>query len=359
MNLAFFTGRRLSVSLHVIAWIIIFAFPVYVFTFESHTNDQFFFRFFLHAIAYVAIFYLNYLWLVPSFFIKGKKRNYFIITILVIGCFYLAIEAGSNLYEHFNADGNQMELKFEEFWKMNNLPRPPQSWHWVSYFFTTILVSGFGLGLRLANQYVKDEKVRKELERERLNSELAFLKNQISPHFFFNTLNNIYSLVEINADDAQKSILRLSKLMRYLLYESEQGNTQLSHEIEFMQNYVDLMKLRLSDKVRLELSFPEPFTDISIPPLLFVPFIENAFKHGISYREASYIKMSLWVDSSHVRFTCSNSLGSKQTASPETHSGIGLENVKKRLALLFPQKHELSISKSDNSFDVSLSITVS
>ena len=137
--------------------------------------------------------------------------------------------------------------------------------------------------------------MQKETEKEKLNSELAFLKNQISPHFFFNTLNNIYSLISINAEDSQKAVLKLSKLMRYLLYESEQGNTKLSNEIDFMNNYIDLMKLRMNDKVDLTVSFPKKYEDKNIPPLLFIPFIENAFKHGISYREKSFIDINMMV----------------------------------------------------------------
>ena len=122
-----------------------------------------------------------------------------------------------------------------------------------------------------------------------LNTELAFLKNQINPHFFFNTLNNIYSLVQINVGDGQKAILQLSKLMRYLLYDTDKGEQPLSREIEFMTTYIDLMKLRLSEKVSVTVVFPENFDNVLIPPLLFLPFIENAFKHGISYRKSSFI----------------------------------------------------------------------
>jgi len=203
---------------------------------------------------------------------------------------------------------------------------------------------------------MENEKQRKELEKERLNSELAFLKNQISPHFFFNTLNNIYSLVQINTDDAQKSILKLSKLMRYLLYETEHGNIQLSQEIEFMMNYLDLMKLRLTQKVELNVSFPVKYKDISIPPLLFIPFIENALKHGVSYRDRSFIHILMEVNDQEIIFSCSNSIVTKTEETAD--SGIGLENIKKRLALLFPLKHSLKITQADASFQVDLRINL-
>jgi LytS/YehU family sensor histidine kinase len=202
------------------------------------------------------------------------------------------------------------------------------------------------------------EKLQKELEKEKLNSELAFLKNQISPHFFFNTLNNIYSLIGINAEDSQKAVLKLSKLMRYLLYESEKGDSKLSTEIEFMNNYIDLMKLRMNEKVALNVSLPADYDDRSIPPLLFIPFIENAFKHGISYREKSFIEISFLVTPDSLSFRCANSLFKSRDESDSGHSGIGLENVRKRLGLLFPGKHDLKINKTDSEFEVLLQINL-
>jgi LytS/YehU family sensor histidine kinase len=144
--------------------------------------------------------------------------------------------------------------------------------------------------------------------------------------------------------------------MRYLLYESEHGNTKLSSEIDFMVNYIDLMKLRMNNKVNLEVTFPEKCEDISIPPLLFIPFIENAFKHGISYREESFIKISMLCAQDSVTFRCANSLVEKQEETKNERPGIGLDNVKKRLTLLFPEKHDLKISRSEKAFEVLLYI---
>jgi LytS/YehU family sensor histidine kinase len=214
----------------------------------------------------------------------------------------------------------------------------------------------FSVGLRVLERHSDIEKWQKELEKEKLNSELAFLKNQISPHFFFNTLNNIYSLISINQEDSQKAVLKLSKLMRYLLYESEDGNTKLSNEIEFMNNYIDLMKLRMSEKINLKITFPESYEDKSIPPLLFIPFIENAFKHGISYREKSFIEISMTTKQDSISFRCVNSVAKTREGTDNAHSGIGLENVSKRLNLLFPGTHDLKINRSDTEFEILLQI---
>jgi LytS/YehU family sensor histidine kinase len=200
------------------------------------------------------------------------------------------------------------------------------------------------------------EKRQKELEKEKLNSELAFLKNQISPHFFFNTLNNIYSLIGINTGDAQNAVLKLSKLMRYLLYDSEQGLSQLSSEIDFMNNYIDLMRLRMNEKVNLRVNFPSKYENTAIPPLLFIPFIENAFKHGISYREKSFIDIGMEVGKEWITFISRNSIVKPMEETGTERSGIGLDNVTKRLNLLYPGKHELTIDRENAIFYVLLKI---
>ena len=144
--------------------------------------------------------------------------------------------------------------------------------------------------------------------------------------------------------------------MRYLLYDSERGGTLLSQEIEFMKNYIALMKLRLSPKVDLKISFPELHDDLKIPPLLFIPFIENAFKHGISHREPSFINILMDVDKKKIVFSTENSIGKNTQASVKDQSGIGLDNVKKRLALLFSDNYQLDISQTDAVFSVKLTI---
>jgi sensor histidine kinase YesM len=144
--------------------------------------------------------------------------------------------------------------------------------------------------------------------------------------------------------------------MRYLLYDSEQGLSQLSSEIDFMNNYIDLMRLRMSDKVKLQVHFPSKYENAAIPPLLFVPFIENAFKHGISYREKSFIAISMEVGKEWITFTCRNSIVKPVEETGTERSGIGLENVSKRLNLLYAGKHELTIDKSNATFHVILKI---
>lgn len=347
-----FSGKRISVFLHIAAWSVLFLLPIYLTSTERKVDMFFVGRVYMRTISYVALFYINFFWLVPLVLFKGKKLKFYLSLVGIILALYIISET-VNLYFFTNlADFANLND--------NNSHKPSPFFFWrfdiYNYLLTSILISGFSLALRMSAKYNENEKKRKELEKEKLSSELAFLKNQVSPHFFFNTLNNIYSLTEINTKEAQNAILQLSKLMRYLLYESEKGDIRLGSEIAFMKNYIDLMKLRINDKVSLSTSFPDNDPPVFIPPLIFIPFIENAFKHGVSYREQSFIHIEVTIHNNEIFFRCRNSLSKKHEDISD--SGIGLDNVTKRLALLFPGMHQLSITQENNVFDVSLSIQV-
>lgn len=352
-SMSFFSGKKLSILLHIVAWSILFLIPIYLITVEMDRDLFFVQRVYLRTIIYVLIFYLNYFWLIPALLFKGRKVRYYISMAAIIVSLYVLNEGINRSV--FIKEEIKNQQAYERISKDFKIPKHPWKFDIYNYLFTSILISGFSIGLRMTGRYQENEKKRKELEKEKLSSELAFLKSQVSPHFFFNTLNNIYSLTEINTKEAQNAILQLSKLMRYLLYDSEKGDTKLSSEIGFMKNYIELMKLRLSEKVSLTFSFPEKFKDISFPPLLFISFIENAFKHGVSYRDSSFIYIELSLQGDSIHFICNNSMGRKSEGSNE--SGIGLENIKKRLALLFPEKHRLTIIQTEKSFEVDLVIT--
>jgi LytS/YehU family sensor histidine kinase len=360
MNTTTHKNRSLPVVLHTLAWLLLIILPQLIINRYWGSTKHVAWGFYLGATLYGIIFYVNYLWLVPRFYLQQKRVIYFVSATAVIVVLYFFFIMVNEQYFHNAEHEKQIAEAFEKLMKDNVIPKPPMKQLQLYYFLLiSVIVTGFSIGLRVIEQHTASEKRQKELEKEKLNSELAFLKNQVSPHFFFNTLNNIYSLIEINTKDAQEAVLKLSKLMRYLLYESEHGKTNLSSEISFMSHYVDLMKLRLSQKVELKVDFPQVENNIEIPPLLFIPFIENAFKHGISYREKSFIHISMTVENNKIKFSCFNSLGqTSDKNSNENHSGIGLENVKKRLNLLFPDKHTLSIEKSDSEYMVLLEIEI-
>ena len=238
-----------------------------------------------------------------------------------------------------------------------NMPAIIKISHFLSWLVTAILILGFNIAIRLLFQSMRDEEKMKELERERLSSELEYLKYQINPHFFMNTLNNIHALVDIDAEKAKSSIIELSKLMRYVLYESNNPKISLSREIQFIENYVTLMKLRYIDSVHVEIDIPSILPEVQIPPLLFISFVENAFKHGVSYREESHIKIELHINEDNtLTFHCVNS---NFTKTEEKHHGVGLENISKRLKLLYESNYTLDIKKDDDIFDVLLIIPLS
>jgi len=367
MKKNFFRGNKIKVFLHLLAWAILVGLPLY-FIKRWDVGQDFIWLYYISTLISGIIFYVNYLFLVPKFFFDKKKYRYYLSVLILIVCFYFISDVANKLIFKYKSDpaGNEQFSRPSE--EQNRImppgegapharPGPPfREMHLYNYGFTSLFLVFFSIGLRVLERQSKIEELQKEMEKEKLNSELAFLKNQVSPHFFFNTLNNIYSLISINAEDSQKAVLKLSKLMRYLLYESEQGKTMLSSEIDFMNNYIDLMKLRMSEKVKLTVTFPEKYEDRNIAPLLFVPFIENSFKHGISYREKSFINISMEVNMNSIIFKCVNTVPKGKENNDSDHNGIGLENVRKRLNLLFPGTHNLKISKSDNEFEILLEI---
>ncbi len=362
-------GNKLKIILHLLAWTILLGLPLY-FNKRWQVGSDFIWLYYINATISAIIFYLNYLILLPGFFFDHKRHKYFITAFLMLIFFYfISDKANEFVFKYISVGQKTEEIKSAPEERKEPGPpgvgkftgRPPvrqRQMHLFNYAFTSVFLLFFSMGLRVLERQSQIEKLQKEMEKEKLNSELTFLKNQISPHFFFNTLNNIYALISINSEDSKKAVLKLSKLMRYLLYESEQGNTRLSNEIDFMNNYIDLMKLRMSDKISLSVSLPGKYDDFKIPPLLFIPFIENAFKHGISYREKSFIEIRMTAISASISFRCVNSIIKSREIADSGHSGIGLENVNKRLNLLFPGKHDLKINKSDTEYEVLLKINI-
>jgi two-component system, LytTR family, sensor kinase len=389
MSPVMFASKRIYYLIHILVWTTLFILPTYLMYVESSHDTVFLQRTYLQAILYAIVFYVNFTYFVPRFFFRKKQRLYVILVVVLVTGLTL-VEGLADRYifhrgerkpakEMLKPDvapnfseklapqappGAEVPFKAKPQPPAETRPgSPSKNWPTYNFLLISFLVAGLGLGLRIAERLIEQEKQQKEAEKDKLRTELAFLKNQINPHFFFNTLNNIYSLIATIPADGQKAVLQLSRLMRYLLYETEQDDTDLSREVAFMTNYIDLMKLRLSDKIDLQVNFPDNHADLTIPPLIFLPFIENAFKHGISYRNPSFIHVSMAVEGNLVRFECRNSIipkiEEKNGNGERKSSGIGLENVKKRLALLFPEKHRLEIRKSDAEFYVILELDVS
>lgn len=222
-------------------------------------------------------------------------------------------------------------------------------------FFGGLLLMGMNLGVKLYFRSQEDADILSQIEKHALERQLQYLKYQVNPHFFMNTLNNIHALVDIDPERAKTSIVELSKLMRYVLYEGNNKLTSLSREVQFLRNYVRLMSMRYSDNVRISLDVPEILPDSMLPPLLLVIFVENAFKHGISYRNKSFVEISLKPQADRLLFNCRNSRQQKPQ-DENMKGGVGLSNVRRRLDLLFPGNYTLDIKEQEDTYTVCLDI---
>lgn len=263
------------------------------------------------------------------------------------------VYASSSIH-YFFTDGENKIYKVRK-----NIPRDRHS---LSFFhpysvqmLLIVFVLAFNICVRLFFNTVRNDERLIELEAEKLRVELDYLKYQINPHFFMNTLNNIHALIDIDKSKAQSSIMELSKMMRYVLYESSNSCIPLEKEIQFLTYYIALMRLRYTDKLKVSASFPMSGHRVSIPPLLFIPFLENAFKHGVSYNRDSEIDVRICFEDKSLIFLCKNTMNARRN---DKRPGIGVENVKKRLELLYNNEFVLDIKCDEIYYNVLLKIPI-
>ncbi len=216
-----------------------------------------------------------------------------------------------------------------------------------------VLLMGMNLGVKYYFKAEQDAEERQELNKKNLEQRLQYLRYQVNPHFFMNTLNNIHALVDIDPEKAKTTIVKLSKMMRYILYEGNNSLIPLQRELQFLNNYVQLMRLRYPDKVAITFDVPAAVPDLMLPPLILIIFVENAFKHGISYCNESFINISLHVEGGRLLFRCHNSRNRKEHGEK---GGLGLVNVRKRLDLLFARSYRLDITDTADTYEVELSL---
>lgn len=351
--------KRLPLILHILAWIIILLLPIYLSNISGDREMGFLRHYYLNTTFYGIFFYTHYLRLVPRLYFREKRGLYFMVLILIMGAFAFLLWFMNDLIREIPDHAGTLGVGAEDSGRGPGRKPPPFRGIFIlNHLWTLILLTGFSLGLGVLDRYRRNEKEKKDMEREMLNAELALLKNQVSPHFFFNTLNNIYSLIQFDSKKAGETVHKLSKLMRYLLYDSDKSLTALADEIQFMRNYIELMQLRLNKKIRLKVDLPEEPPSIELPPLLFIPVIENAFKHGVSYRESSFIDIAMEIRGDEIHFQVRNSQVKGSQESHDEHSGIGLENVRKRLNLLFPANHELRVIPGQSDYLVKIMVNI-
>lgn len=218
-----------------------------------------------------------------------------------------------------------------------------------------LLVFTVGTCVSVVQRWLGTEQNRKETENEKLNTELSFLKSQVNPHFFFNTLNNIYSLAIVKSDKTATAVLKLSSIMRYILAETEQRLVPLQNEIDFIHNYIELQQVRLTNKVKVHFEVSGNTGELLVAPLIFIAFVENAFKYGVSTKEESVIDFSIHTVANKIQFSARNFIVQSENNLQE-NTGIGINNVNRRLELLYPEKHQLLYGAKEGYYSVNLTI---
>ena len=336
-----FTKNYLTLILHIGSWCLVFLWP-FLLVQDVSNLDRIIIRNWVPTFCILVIFYTNYWVLIDHFYFKKKKTLFFISNLLLIVVFFFLIK---NITPYFISDKPFRDLSQVRQFNRGILPS-------LQFVFPMILSIGMCLGIKINKHWSKKEITLEKVKQSQLNSEIKYLRHQIQPHFLFNTLNNIYSLVDSAPKIAKSSIHSLSKMMRYLLHDSTVNNVPLAKEIEFLERYIDLMQLRVSSNLVLQKNFPVINQPIKIAPLLLISFIENAFKHGLDATQNSFININLTIEGDAIHFVVQNSSFSEK--SKTTDSGIGLSNLKKRLELLYANKFELIEKEENNIYTVKL-----
>lgn len=341
--------KTITVVSHLLVWLTLLCVPYLLSYGEEQEINRVIAHFWIPLFFSSIIFYINFFVFVDRL-LFSKKTLQFIILNAVMIIFFLFLK------EYIE------DTFFQEIFKQRlantNRVKPPFKMAIYIQLLTYLAPLFFSVALKSTMRWAKTETERKEAANFKLESELQHLHYQLQPHFFFNSLNNIYSLVDISPDQAKSSIHSLSKLMRYMLYETNVESIPLTKEIDFLKKYIDLMKLRVSDKTSVSYSFPIKDTGIQIAPLLFISLIENAFKHGVSATKLSSIDINMTCDDKTVLFSVENNNFPKIT-DDKSGSGIGLQNLEKRLQLLYPDKFSFKTILKDDRFLVTLKIETS
>lgn len=336
---------------HIVTWSCFFMLPWFFIPRQSDLPNfgSPFFKILMGINIFLVIFfYLNSYVLIPKILWTKKWILYFLIILII---FIVFINLPKFFIEIF-------DIKFHE--GPINFKRPPtgrRPFGRIPIFSSSalfFLVFTISTSIKLIQQWLQNEKQKKEYENEMLKSELSFLKTQINPHFFFNTLNNIYSLAVSKNEKTAPTILKLSTIMRYVLSESKQEMVLLSEEINFIKDYLELQKVRLTNKVEVELIILGEVDKQKIPQLLFIPFIENAFKYGVSTVENSKIIISIDAKENEVIFKAANTIVSQTNEQLVGKNGIGIKNSKRRLELLYKDAFDLNITNENKIFTVTL-----
>lgn len=334
-----FNPRLLNIVLHLLAWslltYLLFMYPPLMKA-GAKLPERFRLRQVVHMVMMISAYYVNAHHLIPKLLLKGRTALFAIYMIMILafsGMFMARLEIWLDLVQGLE------EVTAKKIWSNS----------YIDFFglFTTMFVLGISTSISIIQRWNRDSKNRQELETQRAVTELAYLRAQINPHFFFNTLNTIYSLTYSNTESSRKVLLKLSAMMRYLLYETSNNHTDVQQELDFLQHYIDIMVLRVNKRTMVDARFPEKLVEMPIAPMLLLPFIENSFKHGVDDLMPGLISIVVEQYSKGIIMHVENDIfRSNQTQEVEQH-GIGLVNTRRRLDLLYQDQYELQVNQDN------------
>jgi LytS/YehU family sensor histidine kinase len=312
----------------------------------------------LHAICYNLLFLvassINTVWLMPKYFIEKRYKIYFPAFIVLLLCFAVIMGSYNNWIVH------RFPGVDENDFTAIGIGLKGSGLSWIDYYFSILpslffLLFTFAIGY-LTQQYFQVRRQQEIIGKKQTESELSLLKSQINPHFLFNVLNSIYALSLKKSDKTPEIVLKLSDILRYMLYETKQEKVSLEKEIDMIENYIEIEKIRIGSLQQISLEIKGAFDSYIIAPVILIPFVENAVKHGLdSMSENAFVNIQIEVEQSILKFYCSNNFKENTVKRP---GGIGLENVRKRLQLLYAHKHSLHIKNENAIFTVTLNLTL-
>lgn len=345
--------KVVTIFVHLIAWTIFLTLP-YIFRprigpdLGMHEQILLSLRFLAINSLLILVFYFHGYWMIPRLLLKKRWLLYFCfhIMLLIAFVFFRELLFMRKPPEHLPMPmmhGPEMQFEFFRLARGNS----------IFLYLVFVLFSG---GVRIVQEWIKAEKKAVQIESERMRMELSFLRSQINPHFLFNTLNNIYSLALIKSDMTADAVLKLADIMRYLTEDSISDKVVLNREVDYLRHYIELQRIRLESKMKIVLNLSGDFSKYYIPPLILMPFVENAFKYGTSNHQDAEICINLLVINDVLRLNIINRifLGRIEPGA----NGLGISNTRQRLEHIYPGKHKLEITDSGKLFKVFLSINL-
>ena len=350
----YFKQTKQETIIYTIVWLIIFLAPLAEFLFNYDPEHPIWIKrglldIWTHLLFFFIVFLIHNHILSPILLKQKNVTKYIICCVTVIALFLTVECTHAPNRDHHDA-------KHREAVEMQPPPpdgRPPIHRHDITMFILVIMMLGANLGVKCFFQNEEEKKHLAKLKAQSLKQELDYLRYQINPHFIMNTLNNIHALVDIDPEQAKDSIVDMSRMMRYLLYESDKQYVTLNMAIAFLKKYLNLLKLRYTDQVKVLLDVPETCSEnVVLAPLVFVPFVENAFKHGVAYDRPSSIEIDIKKCDGRLLFHCSNT----KNGVKHEYGGVGLNNVTKRLELIYGNDYTLTITDGDSTYDVLLDL---